>query len=87
MTLKSYEKHENFSYRRSGIYRKPCLASTWGGGPRIVVYDNLSTGRAEAVLQGMMIDSFSSKNKTFARCILAIAVFAKLRYTIQMYVA
>ena len=69
MTLKSFEKHENFSYRWSRIHRKPCGASTCRGGLRIVVYDNLSIGRVEAVLFGMLIDSFSSINKTFARYI------------------
>ena len=39
------------------------------------MYDSLSTDRVEAVLYGMLIDSFSSINKTFALCILAIAIF------------
>ena len=76
MTLKSFEKHENFSHRRSSVGRKPCRVSTWRGGLRLVVYDSLSTDRVEAVLFGRLIDGCSSKNKTFARCILAIAMFA-----------
>ena len=45
-------------------------------GHDIVVCDSLFTDRAEAVLYGMLIDSCSSKNKTFARYIFAIAMFA-----------